>query len=102
MRFGREDDFWQMGDTGPCGPCSEVRYYMGDTGRSRKNRAEFVTPTRQHDDGIWNLVFMQFNHSEHGKGGLILTPLPAPSVDPGVGFEGLTTVLQGADPFKPI
>ncbi|MGI9056118.1 MAG: alanine--tRNA ligase-related protein [Pyrinomonadaceae bacterium] len=99
LRFGRKDNFWQMGDTGPCGPCSEIHYYMGDEPENpEKNRAEFVNA----DEGdttmeIWNLVFMQFDRSEDGKGGFKLTPLPAPSVDTGMGLERFTTVLQGVD-----
>ncbi|MEZ5308074.1 MAG: alanine--tRNA ligase [Pyrinomonadaceae bacterium] len=93
LRFGKKDNFWQMGDTGPCGPCSEVHYYMGeDPTDPAKNRAELVNA----DDGdltmeIWNLVFMQFDRDESGT----LTPLPAPSVDTGMGLERICAVLQG-------
>ena len=83
LPFGRKDNFWQMGDTGPCGPCSEIHYYMGDDPDDpEKNRAEYVNA----DDGdltmeIWNLVFMQFERSEAEKGVFTLTPLPAPRED---------------------
>ncbi len=110
LRFGKKDNFWQMGDTGPCGPCSEIHYYMGDEPENpEKNRAEFVN----NDEGdttmeIWNLVFMQFDRAEDGKGGFTLTPLPAPSVDTGAGLERMAAVLQGVstnyetDLIKPI
>ncbi|MEZ5427605.1 MAG: alanine--tRNA ligase [Pyrinomonadaceae bacterium] len=97
LRFGRKDNFWQMGDTGPCGPCSEIHYYMGeDPEDPEKNRADLVNA----DDGdltmeIWNLVFMQFDRSEIAPGEFKLTPLPAPSVDTGMGLERITAVLQG-------
>ncbi len=96
LRFGRKDNFWQMGDTGPCGPCSEIHYYMGeDPGNPEKNSADLVN----NEEGdttmeIWNLVFMQFDRSEDGKGGFNLSDLPAPSVDTGMGLERITAVLQ--------
>ena len=110
LRFGRKDNFWQMGDTGPCGPCSEIHYYMGDEPENpEKNRAEFVNA----EDGdttmeIWNLVFMQFERNEVSTGVFELTPLPAPSVDTGAGLERVAAVLQGVstnyetDLIKPI
>jgi alanyl-tRNA synthetase len=106
LHFGRKDNFWQMGDTGPCGPCSEIHYYMGDDpGNPEKNRAELVND----DDGdttmeIWNLVFMQFDKDSDGN----LSDLPAPSVDTGMGLERVAAVLQGVstnydtDLIKPI
>ena len=86
---GGSDNFWQMGDTGPCGPCSEIFYDHGahiPGGR----------PDEPNGDGdrwieIWNLVFMQFDRSADGK----LTPLPKPSVDTGAGLERVTAVMQG-------
>jgi alanyl-tRNA synthetase len=92
LRFGRKDNFWQMGDTGPCGPCSEIHYYMGeDPSDPTKNRAEFVNGPGDTTMEIWNLVFMQYERDKEGT----LTPLPKPSVDTGAGLERLTTVLQG-------
>jgi alanyl-tRNA synthetase len=96
LRFGRKDNFWQMGDTGPCGPCSEVHYYMGDEpSNPEKNHARFVNGEGDTTIEIWNLVFMQFERSEDGQGGFTLTPLPAPSVDTGAGLERMAAVLQG-------
>ena len=102
LRFGRKDNFWQMGDTGPCGPCSEIHYYLGEDPQDpEKNRAEFVNGPGDTTMEIWNLVFMQFNRI--GEGGFLddgkyqryrLEPLPKPSVDTGAGLERLTVVLQ--------
>jgi alanyl-tRNA synthetase len=89
LRFGAKDNFWQMGDTGPCGPCSEIHYFGGDD--LALNRAEFVNG---HDDTIieiWNLVFMQYERFQDGT----LQPLPAPSVDTGMGLERIAAVMQG-------
>lgn len=109
LGFGRKDNFWQMGDTGPCGPCSEIHYYMGDEPENpEKNRADLVNGEGDTTMEIWNLVFMQFERKEDGKGGFTLTPLPAPSVDTGAGLERLAAVLQGVstnyetDLIKPI
>lgn len=110
LPFDRKDNFWQMGDTGPCGPCSEIHYYMGDSPDDpEKNRADLVNA----ENGdltmeIWNLVFMQFERNEVSKGVFELTPLPAPSVDTGAGLERMAVVLQGVksnydtDLIKPI
>ncbi|HEY6047240.1 MAG TPA: alanine--tRNA ligase, partial [Pyrinomonadaceae bacterium] len=95
LRFGRKDNFWQMGETGPCGPCSEVHYYMGPDARDAENCAANVNGPGDTITEIWNLVFMQFDRSEEGPGKYKLTPLPAPSVDTGMGLERLTVVLQG-------
>ncbi len=89
-RIGAKDNFWQMGDTGPCGPCSEIFY---DHGPGIKGGP----PGSRQQDGdryveIWNLVFMQFNRNADGQ----MTPLPKPSVDTGMGLERMATVLQGA------
>ncbi len=105
FRLDEKDNFWQMGDTGPCGPCSEIHYDHGP---------EAADPGREHvafpgDAGdrfveIWNLVFMQFDRSADG----VLTPLPRPSVDTGMGLERVTAVLQGklsnydTDLLKPV
>jgi alanyl-tRNA synthetase len=91
FEMGLKDNFWQMGDTGPCGPCSEIHYDMGPTA-SEQGHAECHFPC---DCGryveIWNLVFMQFDRDANGK----LNPLPKPSIDTGMGLERVTAVLQG-------
>ncbi|MFZ0197650.1 MAG: alanine--tRNA ligase [Candidatus Sulfotelmatobacter sp.] len=88
---GLKDNFWQMGDTGPCGPCSEIHYDMG-TAASDQGHADCKFPC---DCGryveIWNLVFMQFDRDPSGK----LNPLPKPSIDTGMGLERVAAVLQG-------
>jgi alanyl-tRNA synthetase len=94
-----QDNFWQMGDTGPCGPCTEI-YVDLRTGGSADRRTEII-PQAQFEElaesgemlEIWNLVFMQFDRSADGK----LTPLPKPSVDTGAGLERIAAVLQGED-----
>mgnify|MGYP001359300736 FL=1 len=90
-RLGDEDNFWSMGDTGPCGPCSEIFYDHGD-------HIEGTPPGHDGDEGdrfveIWNLVFMQFNRDESGK----TEPLPKPSVDTGMGLERIAAVMQGVN-----
>jgi alanyl-tRNA synthetase len=89
--FGSKDNFWQMGDTGPCGPCSEIHYDMGviASDEGHKN-CEFGCECGRYVE-IWNLVFMQFDRDASGK----LTPLPKPSIDTGAGLERLASVLQG-------
>jgi len=105
LRFGEEDNFWSMGETGPCGPCSEIHYYQGpDPGDPSKNSAKLVNGEGDTTMELWNLVFMQFERDASGK----MTPLPKPSVDTGMGLERLTAVLQGAnnnfdtDLFRPL
>jgi len=94
--LGDKDNFWQMGDTGPCGPCSEI--YVDLEWRPGDNR-EFIQEEFEElaEAGrfleIWNLVFMQFDRSADGT----LTPLPKPSVDTGAGLERIASVLQGSD-----
>jgi alanyl-tRNA synthetase len=89
--FGAKDNFWQMGDTGPCGPCSEIHYDMGAIASYQGHtNCEFGCDCGRYVE-IWNLVFMQFNRDTSGK----LTPLPRPSIDTGAGLERLTSVLQG-------
>ncbi|MCL5797140.1 MAG: alanine--tRNA ligase, partial [Gammaproteobacteria bacterium] len=88
-RCGAKDNFWSMGDTGPCGPCTEIFYDHGES-------IAGGPPGSPDEDGdryieIWNLVFMQFDRSADGT----LTPLPKPSVDTGMGLERLAAVLQG-------
>ncbi len=94
LRFGRKDNFWQMGDTGPCGPCSEIHYYMGDNPNDAENCAANVNGPGDTIMEIWNLVFMQFDRSEIEPGKYKLDPLPAPSVDTGAGLERIAVVLQ--------
>ena len=104
LRFGRKDNFWQMGETGPCGPCSEIHYYMGPDVGDAENCAANVNGPGDTITELWNLVFMQYVRSEVAGGNptvregapkYTLTPLPAPSVDTGMGLERLTVVLQG-------
>ena len=89
MRFGKKDNFWQMGDTGPCGPCSEMHY---DRGAHLPGDA---TPNGEGDRvmEIWNLVFMQYERDTTGA----LTPLPKPSIDTGMGLERTASILQDVD-----
>lgn len=95
LGFGRKDNFWQMGDTGPCGPCSEIHYYMGDDPADpEKNSAYWVNGPGDTTMEIWNLVFMQYNRTQNDEGSFTLTPLPAPSVDTGMGLERITAVMQ--------
>lgn len=98
LRFGRKDNFWQMGETGPCGPCSEIHYYIGEHPEDPEfNRVEYVNGPGDTTMEIWNLVFMQFNRSQLQDGSYKLDALPAPSVDTGAGLERLAAVLQGVD-----
>lgn len=89
-RFGQKDNFWRMGDTGPCGPCSEIFYDQGENvgGDPRQN---VMGGDGDRFIEIWNLVFMQFYEDAAGK----LNPLPKPSIDTGMGLERLSSVLQG-------
>ncbi|MBI4467906.1 MAG: alanine--tRNA ligase, partial [Acidobacteria bacterium] len=89
LRFGEKDNFWSMGETGPCGPCSEIHYFMGDD--FKDNLPEFVNGPGDTIMEIWNLVFMQYNRDETGK----MAPLPKPSVDTGAGLERIAAVSQG-------
>ncbi len=99
FQYGLKDNFWQMGETGPCGPCSEIFYDMG----IEAAEAPGVDKPFGHDDAryveIWNLVFMQFDRSAAmdaaGKTAYTLTPLPKPSIDTGMGLERVAAVLQG-------
>ena len=89
LRFGDKDNFWQMGDTGPCGPSSEIFY---DQGKEHFNSSQDVMG----GEGdrfleIWNLVFMQYNRDENGK----LHPLPKPSIDTGMGLERVVAIKEG-------
>lgn len=96
LRFGGKDNFWQMGDTGPCGPNSEINYYLGDEPENpEKNHPKWVNGPGDTTMEIWNLVFMQYNRVETAPGEYKLELLPAPSVDTGMGLERMTTVMQG-------
>jgi len=89
-RFGEKDNFWSMGDTGPCGPCTEIFWDNGpEVGCGSPDCAVGCDCDRYME--IWNNVFMQFNRSADGS----MTPLPKPSVDTGMGLERITTVMQG-------
>ena len=89
--MGLKDNFWQMGDTGPCGPCSEMHYDLGPIASDQGHTdCEFGCDCGRYVE-IWNLVFMQFDRDASGK----LTPLPKPSIDTGMGLERVTAVLQG-------
>jgi alanyl-tRNA synthetase len=86
-----KDNFWQMGDTGPCGPCSEIHYDMGPAASDQGHtHCKFPCDCGRYVE-IWNLVFMQFDRDASGK----LNPLPKPSIDTGMGLERVTAVLQG-------
>ena len=91
FEMGLKDNFWQMGDTGPCGPCSEIHYDMG-VAASEHGHADcaFTCDCGRYVE-LWNLVFMQFDRDASGK----LTPLPKPSIDTGMGLERIAAVLQG-------
>jgi alanyl-tRNA synthetase len=89
--FGVKDNFWQMGDTGPCGPCSEIHYDMGLAASDQGHTdCAFGCDCGRYVE-LWNLVFMQFDRDANGK----LNPLPKPSIDTGMGLERLAAVLQG-------
>ncbi len=96
FELGMKENFWQMGDTGPCGPCSEIHYDMGIASSDKKlpecaaGECKFPCECGRYVE-IWNLVFMQFDRSADG----VLNPLPKPSIDTGAGLERVTAVLQG-------
>ncbi len=100
FRLGEKDNFWQMGETGPCGPCSEIFYDFGP----EAGAGTFPDDPGERYVEIWNLVFMQFDRDSSGK----MTPLPKPSIDTGMGLERMSAVMQGVlsnydtDLLKPI
>jgi alanyl-tRNA synthetase len=92
--LGMSDNFWAMGDTGPCGPCSEIYYYVGDqVDVGRFGQEQTVEGVGWME--IWNLVFMQFERTAAGDGGFNMNPLPAPSIDTGAGLERMSCAVQG-------
>jgi alanyl-tRNA synthetase len=92
FRLDEADNFWQMGETGPCGPCSEIHYDLGPgAGEPGHENEPFPSDAGGRFVEIWNLVFMQFDRDAGGK----LTPLPRPSIDTGMGLERIAAVLQG-------
>lgn len=101
IKMGDKDNFWQMGDTGPCGPCSEIHY---DQGEEFNSPEDYLGGEGDRFLEIWNLVFMQYNRDEKGN----LTPLPKPSIDTGMGLERITAIKEGVKSnyessiFKPL
>jgi alanyl-tRNA synthetase len=87
FRLDEKDNFWQMGETGPCGPCSEIHYDFGEIA----GPGDFPNDPGERFVEIWNLVFMQFDRDTTGK----MTPLPKPSIDTGMGLERIAAVMQG-------
>jgi alanyl-tRNA synthetase len=92
LRFGMSENFWAMGETGPCGPCAEIHFDRGEDPHA-KGRAELVNGPLDDVIEIWNLVFMQFDRNAQGE----MKPLPRPSIDTGAGLERFATVLQGVE-----
>ncbi len=91
FRLDEKDNFWAMGDTGPCGPCSEIHYDQGPSASERGHTAcDFPCDCGRYVE-IWNLVFMQFDRDSSGR----LSPLPRPSIDTGMGLERIASILQG-------
>ena len=105
LNGNRKDNFWEMGETGPCGPCSEIHIDLrSDAERTEKDGRELVNANHPQVIEIWNLVFMQYNHKADGS----LEPLPARVIDTGMGFERLCMAMQGktsnydTDVFQPL
>ncbi len=103
FRFGKEDNYWSMGETGPCGPCSEIHYDLGADVEPGEPQALIEKGSDRFME-LWNLVFMQYDQDGQGR----LRPLPSPSIDTGMGLERLTVALQGkksnfdTDLFSPL
>jgi alanyl-tRNA synthetase len=103
FRLGEKDNFWAMGDTGPCGPCSEIHYDFGRSPLPDHEVCDLNCSCGRWVE-VWNLVFMQYNRDASGT----VAPLPSPSIDTGMGLERITTILQGkstnydTDLFRPI
>jgi alanyl-tRNA synthetase len=93
VRLGEKDNFWSMGDTGPCGPCSEIIIDRGEAYRCAATQCGLGVCDCDRWLELWNLVFMQFNRDSDGS----MKPLPRPSIDTGMGLERITSVLQGVD-----
>ncbi len=92
FRLDEKDNFWQMGETGPCGPCSEIHFDLGpEAAEPGREHEQFPSDAGGRFVEIWNLVFMQFDRDLGGK----LTPLPRPSIDTGMGLERTAAVMQG-------
>src|SRR6476659_9870878 len=92
FRLDEQDNFWQMGETGPCGPCSEIHYDLGpDAAEPGREHEQFPLDGGGRFVEIWNLVFMQFDRAEGGR----MTPLPHPSIDTGLGLERMAAIKQG-------
>ena len=89
FRLGEKDNFWAMGDTGPCGPCSELHYDLGQSPIPQHGECDLTCSCGRWVE-VWNLVFMQYNRDAQGK----MNPLPSPSIDTGMGFERITTIVQ--------
>ena len=103
FRLGEKDNFWAMGDTGPCGPCSEIHYDFGKSPLPNHGECDLNCSCGRWVE-VWNLVFMQYNRDASGT----VAPLPSPSIDTGMGLERITTILQGkatnydTDIFRPL
>ena len=103
FRFGKKDNFWAMGETGPCGPCSEIHFDFGPDGEAGEPR-ELIERGSDRFVELWNLVFMEFEQDENG----VMKRLPSPSIDTGLGLERIAAVLQGkksnfeTDLFSPL
>jgi len=102
IKMGDKDNFWQMGDTGPCGPCSEIHFDQGE--ENFNSEEDYLGGEGDRFLEIWNLVFMQYNRDEKGE----LHPLPKPSIDTGMGLERIVAIKEGvfsnydSSIFKPL